>query len=136
MWCFNPGGLTRQTPAPYPSAPDYLASKVYWTIRIANEQFQVRWALDLITAFVNKRVNGESPRLSELTPELEGLEDLLEQIWVSDVQDTSGDYDIRRKGLLVYLHVGPPHQGAQLTGRSSKHWRWSGTPCRTPRSIA
>lgn len=38
--------------------------------------------------------------------ELEGeLEDLLEQIWISDVQDTSGDYEIRRRGLLVYLHV-------------------------------
>lgn len=25
---------------------------------------------------------------------------------MSDVQDTSGDYEIRRRGLLVYLHVG------------------------------
>jgi DNA repair/transcription protein MET18/MMS19 len=50
--------LTRQTASPYTSAADYLASKVYWTIRVAADQFQVRWALDLITAFVNKRVNG------------------------------------------------------------------------------
>jgi hypothetical protein len=38
--------------------------------------------------------------------ELEGaLEGILEQIWLSDVQDTSGDYEVRRRGLLVYLHV-------------------------------
>lgn len=48
-----------QTASPYPSAPDYLASKIYWTIRVASEGFQVRWALDLITAFVNKRINGQ-----------------------------------------------------------------------------
>jgi hypothetical protein len=38
--------------------------------------------------------------------ELEGaLEGILEQIWLSDVQDTSGDYEVRQRGLLVYLHV-------------------------------
>jgi hypothetical protein len=49
--------------------------------------------------------------------ELEGsLEDLLEQIWISDVQDTSGDYDIRRKGLLVYLHVRSATLGLTVLG--------------------
>jgi len=99
-----------QTASPYPVAADFLASKVYWTIRVATDSYQVRWALDLITAFVNKRVNGEySSRQADCKlkrPELEGaLEGILEQIWLSDVQDTSGDYEVRRRGLLVYLHV-------------------------------
>jgi DNA repair/transcription protein MET18/MMS19 len=51
--------LTHKTASPYPGAADFLASKVYWTIRVATDSYQVRWALDLITAFVNKRVNGE-----------------------------------------------------------------------------
>jgi DNA repair/transcription protein MET18/MMS19 len=50
--------LTHKTTTPYPAAADFLASKVYWTIRVATDFYQVRWALDLITAFVNKRVNG------------------------------------------------------------------------------
>jgi DNA repair/transcription protein MET18/MMS19 len=51
--------LKYQAASPHPSAADFLASKVYWTIRVATDNFQVKWALDLITAFVNKRVNGE-----------------------------------------------------------------------------
>jgi len=51
--------LMRKTASPYPGAADFLASKVYWTIRVATDSYQVRWALDLVTAFVNKRVNGE-----------------------------------------------------------------------------
>jgi hypothetical protein len=43
-------------------------------------------------------------------PELDGdIEGILEQIWLSDVQDTSGDYEVRRRGLLVYLHVSHPN---------------------------
>lgn len=52
-------------------------------------------------------VSGLADMSSQLTwTELEGaLEGILEQIWLSDVQDTSGDYEVRRRGLLVYLHV-------------------------------
>jgi DNA repair/transcription protein MET18/MMS19 len=41
-----------------------------------------------------------------MSTELEGsVEGILEQIWLSDVQDTSGDYEVRSRGLMVYLHV-------------------------------
>jgi hypothetical protein len=49
-----------QTASPYQGAAEFLGSKVHWTIRVATDAYQVRWALDLITAFVNKRVNGQS----------------------------------------------------------------------------
>lgn len=54
-------------------------------------------------------VSGLADICSQLTwTELEGaLEGILEQIWLSDVQDTSGDYEVRRRGLMVYLHVSP-----------------------------
>lgn len=65
--------------------------------------------------------------------ELEGsLESLLEQIWLSDVQDTSGDYETRRRGLMVYLHVSVVFQRLiddERTddARLSRVFYWSGT---------
>ena len=65
----------------------------------------------MITAFVNKREKGNlSPRsgaiciehFSELTSALEGM---LEMIWVKEVVDTTHPFDVRRRGLLVYVHV-------------------------------
>jgi hypothetical protein len=54
-----------------------------------------------------------SPCLTQA--ELEGaIEGILEQIWLSDVQDTSGDYEVRRRGLMVYLHVSPRRIPSQI----------------------
>jgi len=54
-----------------------------------------------------RRLADSCSKRSQLTStELEGaLDGILGQIWLSDVQDTSGDYEVRRRGLLVYLHV-------------------------------
>ena len=51
-------GISKDVGLPFDSAADYLGAKVHWTINIAREELQVRWALDLITAFVNKRDKG------------------------------------------------------------------------------
>lgn len=89
-------GLKPKTPLPFLSAPDLLTSKIQWAVRVARDEFQLRVALDLITAFVNKRVGDFGDVLGPI----------LERIWMVDIQDTAQPFEIRRRGLLVYLHVG------------------------------
>jgi len=44
-----------------PVAPeDFLSAKIRWAVHDATDDFQSRYALEMITAFVNKREKGES----------------------------------------------------------------------------
>ncbi|WVQ79530.1 hypothetical protein IAT38_001629 [Cryptococcus sp. DSM 104549] len=88
-------GLKPDAPLPFTTPAEYLSSKIHWAINVAQDGWQVRWALDLICAFVNKRE-------AELK---DALEVVLERVWQVEVQDTTSEYEIRRRGLLVYLHV-------------------------------
>ncbi|KAK8849457.1 hypothetical protein IAR55_004790 [Kwoniella newhampshirensis] len=88
-------GLKADVSLPFDSAAEYLSSKVHWTINVARDIFQVRYALEMICAFVNKRE-------AELR---DSLETVLGRIWEADVQDTTKHFEVRRRGLLVYLHV-------------------------------
>ncbi|WWD20081.1 hypothetical protein CI109_104555 [Kwoniella shandongensis] len=88
-------GLKADTVLPFGSAPEYLSSKIHWAINIARDNFQVRYALELICAFVNKRE-------TELR---DSLETILDRIWEVDITDTTKDFEIRRRALLVYLHI-------------------------------
>lgn len=100
-------GLKRETTAFYISAADFLASKVHWAINVAEDEFQLRLVLDLICAFVNKRVDEMGDALSSL----------LESIWAKHIQDTEQPFEIRRRGLLVYMHVSQLLQTALTTDR-------------------
>lgn len=88
-------GLKADSAVPYTTAADYLTSKVHWAVRVARDQFQLTAMLNLICAFVNKRVG-------ELG---DALAPLLGSIWAQDIQDTTQPFEIRRRGLLVYLHA-------------------------------
>jgi len=69
--------------------------KINWTLHIAEDEFQLRYILDLITAFVNKRY-------TVLEGDLSGI---LESVWMQEIQDTNKELDSRRRGLRVYLHI-------------------------------
>ncbi|OCF43478.1 DNA repair/transcription protein MET18/MMS19 [Kwoniella heveanensis CBS 569] len=88
-------GLKNDVRLPFDQLAAFLSSKVHWTIRVARDQWQVKYALDLICAFVNKRE-------AELR---DSLEDVLTNIWNVEVQDTSKDLEVRKRALLVYLHI-------------------------------
>lgn len=64
-------------------------------MRQAQDNFQLRYVLDLITSFVNKRSVA-------LEADLNGV---LEGVWVTEVQDTTKPFESRKNGLHVYLHV-------------------------------
>lgn len=84
-----------QIPLPFPSTADFLASTVHWTIKTAREPFHIKYALEMITAFVNKRYSDME----------EALAGMMERIWVGDVQDSEKEHEVRRRALLVFLHV-------------------------------
>ncbi|ORY34974.1 Dos2-interacting transcription regulator of RNA-Pol-II-domain-containing protein [Naematelia encephala] len=88
-------GLKAETPLPFSDAADYLSGKIHWTIHVATSPFQLRFALDAITALVNKRATELQSSLAEI----------LEMVWVKEVIDTSNEFEVRRRGLLVYLHI-------------------------------
>ncbi|KAL1408286.1 hypothetical protein Q8F55_005092 [Vanrija albida] len=88
-------GLNPKTPLAFLSAPDLLTSKIQWAVHVARDQFQLNTVLDLITAFVNKRAGDLGDSLGPI----------LERIWMVDIQDTAQPFEIRRRGLLVYLHI-------------------------------
>lgn len=69
---------------------------IHWIIHIARDQYHVRAAFELITSFVNKRSSGAMN---------EALASMLEKLWVSDIQDTGKDGEVRKRALGVYLHV-------------------------------
>jgi len=48
-----------QTVDVFASAEEYLSGKVRWTIHESSDDFQLRYALDMITAYVNKRDRGQ-----------------------------------------------------------------------------
>ncbi|KAK4683806.1 DNA repair/transcription protein MET18/MMS19, partial [Tremellales sp. Uapishka_1] len=106
-------GLKSDCALPFNSATDYLSTKMSWVTRVARDESQIRYALDLITAFVNKRETGEAllPRLRsialiDIMVELKSsLEGLLETVWMVGIQDTTKEFEVRRRGLLVYLHI-------------------------------
>ncbi|WWC73452.1 uncharacterized protein I206_107422 [Kwoniella pini CBS 10737] len=80
---------------PFSSSAEFLSSKIHWAIHVAGEQWQVKWASDLICAFVNKR-EGDLK---------ESLETILDSIWTKEIQDTSADLEVRQRGLSVYLFI-------------------------------
>lgn len=101
-------GTKKDVTLPFESAADFLGAKVHWTINIAQNALQSRAALDLITAFVNKRESGEScgSTLTRLIEDLQdSLETMLDRIWSKDIQDTSLELPTRTKALQVYLHI-------------------------------
>ncbi|ODO00637.1 DNA repair/transcription protein MET18/MMS19 [Cryptococcus wingfieldii CBS 7118] len=88
-------GLNPSTSLPsITSSAEYLGSKIHWTINIAKDMWQVRWGLEMICAYVNKK-EGDLK---------ETLEVILEKVW-NEAQDTTREFEIRRRGLLVYLHI-------------------------------
>lgn len=106
-------GAHRQTVDPCTSSEEFLSGKIRWTIYESSDDYQLRYALDMITAYVNKRDRGMFTLSStpsyvhalmreELKASLEGI---LNAIWIKEVIDTEQPFDIRRKALLVYLHV-------------------------------
>lgn len=88
-------GIRKDVILPFDSAADYLGSKVHWTINVARDELQIRWALGLITAFVNKRDKDLA----------DSQEAILETIWSKDIQDTSLPLATRTRALRVYLHI-------------------------------
>ncbi|WVQ96214.1 hypothetical protein IAU59_003318 [Kwoniella sp. CBS 9459] len=88
-------GLKSDVKLPFKQPASFLSSKVHWTINVARDQWQVRYALDLICALVNKRE-------VELRDSLEGI---LTNIWNVEVQDTSKDLEVRKRALQVYLNI-------------------------------
>ncbi|RXK38054.1 hypothetical protein M231_04724, partial [Tremella mesenterica] len=88
-------GLRKDVILPFDSAADFLGSKVHWTINVAREKIRVRWALDLITAFVNQRDTDLG----------DALELIFEKIWSKDIQDISLPLSTRTRALHVYLHI-------------------------------
>lgn len=87
-------GLKPDTALPFADLEAFLSSKVSWAIRGAEDEFQLRAALDMISAFVNKHAK-----------DITSLPELLEQLWVKDIQDTDQPAESRRRALLVYFHV-------------------------------
>ncbi|WVQ75192.1 hypothetical protein IAR50_004803 [Cryptococcus sp. DSM 104548] len=88
-------GLNPSTPLHCITFPaEYLGSKIHWTINVAKDMWQVRWGLEMICAYVNKKE-------ADLK---ETLEVILEKVW-NEAQDTTRDFEMRRRGLLVYLHI-------------------------------
>lgn len=50
-----------------PVTPDeFLSAKIRWAVHDVSDDFQSRYALEMITAFVNKRDKGESRRKLEV----------------------------------------------------------------------
>ncbi|WVW86641.1 hypothetical protein I302_108694 [Kwoniella bestiolae CBS 10118] len=88
-------GLKGDATLPFGSSAEFLSSKIHWTINVARDGWQVKWILELICAFVNKRENVLK----------DSLETILESIWSVEIQDTSKDLDNRRRGLSVYLYI-------------------------------
>ncbi|WWD04098.1 hypothetical protein V865_002163 [Kwoniella europaea PYCC6329] len=88
-------GLKGDAALPFSSPETFLGSKIHWTINVARDGWQVKWSLDLICAFVNKRENVLK----------ESLETILDSVWSVDIQDTSKDLEIRRRGLSVYSYI-------------------------------
>lgn len=85
-------GLKPETALPFADADAFLASKVEWALSAQNA-FQQRSALDLISAFVNKHA-----------AQLSSLPALLEGIWTT-VTDASQPASKRQVALQVYFHV-------------------------------
>jgi predicted transcriptional regulator len=84
--------LKPETVLPFSDADAFLASKVEWALTAQNA-FQKRAALDLISAFVNKHAAS-----------LSSLPSLLETIWAT-VTDASQPAAKRQAALQVYFHV-------------------------------
>ncbi|EJT48863.1 hypothetical protein A1Q1_02122 [Trichosporon asahii var. asahii CBS 2479] len=85
-------GLKPETVLPFSDADAFLASKVEWALTAQNA-FQQRAALDLISAFVNKHAAS-----------LSSLPSLLETIWAT-VTDASQPAAKRQAALQVYFHA-------------------------------
>lgn len=54
-------GLSPSVSLPLTSYGEYLRGKVYWTIHVAKDGWQVKWGLEMVCALVNKKENGEFP---------------------------------------------------------------------------
>ena len=80
---------------------DFLAQIVHWAIQVAPDDYTFRQSAELITAFVYKR--------SEALLRVGALENMLQKIWISDIQDTSKDGKERERALHVFLHVSLYH---------------------------
>ncbi|KIR60191.1 DNA repair/transcription protein MET18/MMS19 [Cryptococcus bacillisporus CA1873] len=87
-------GLSPSVSLPLTSYGEYLRGKVYWTTHVAKDGWQVKWGLEMVCALVNKKEN-------DLKEDLAGV---MEKIW-AEVQDTTQDFEARRRGLLVYFHI-------------------------------
>ncbi|EAL20722.1 hypothetical protein CNBE0870 [Cryptococcus deneoformans B-3501A] len=87
-------GLSPPVSLPLASCGEYLRGKIHWTIHVARDDWQVKWGLQMVCALVNKKENDLK----------EALEGVLEKIW-AEVQDTTQDFEVRRRGLLVYFHI-------------------------------
>ncbi|ORX37979.1 Dos2-interacting transcription regulator of RNA-Pol-II-domain-containing protein [Kockovaella imperatae] len=87
--------LKADAAAPYPSADAFFSSKIHWAVHEANNNWQLRFALWMITFFVNKREKelGDS------------LDSILEAVWVKEVVETSLPLETRCRALSVYLHT-------------------------------
>ncbi|WVF68679.1 hypothetical protein IAT40_003451 [Kwoniella sp. CBS 6097] len=88
-------GLKNDVQLPFDQPAAFLSSKAHWAVNVASDQWQVKYALDLICAFVNKRE-------AELR---DSLEDILTNIWNAEVQDTTKEALVRKRALQVYLHI-------------------------------
>ncbi|WVR08275.1 hypothetical protein IAU60_005322 [Kwoniella sp. DSM 27419] len=88
-------GLKAETVLPFESAAQFLSSKIHWTINVAQDAWQTKWASQMICAFVNKREGALR----------DSLDTILERLWEVDIQDTSKDVETRERGLQVYLYI-------------------------------
>lgn len=99
-------GLKPETALPFGDADAFLASKVEWALSAQNA-FQQRSALDLISAFVNKHAAS-----------LSSLPTLLESVWAT-VTDASQPASKRQGALQAYFHVSWPFLLKLTTDRKS-----------------